>query len=52
VVRTTLGERARADRTVGADPVLRFLALVEAIPSARADEERARRRNRGGGEPS
>ena len=46
IVRTTVGDRARADRTVGADPVLRFLALVEAVAAQRADEERARRRGR------
>ena len=31
VVRTTAAQRVLADRTVGADPVLRFLALVEAV---------------------
>src|SRR5690606_25256444 len=49
VVRTTVGDRARADRNVGADPVLRFLALVDAVPEARADEDRARRRASGAG---
>ena len=44
VVRTTMGDRVRADRNVGADPVLRFLALVEPVPEASVDEERARRR--------
>jgi uncharacterized protein (DUF58 family) len=29
-VRTTAGDRVRADRLVGADPVLRFLALLQA----------------------
>lgn len=29
---TTRGERARADSTVGADPLLRFLALLRAAP--------------------
>jgi uncharacterized protein (DUF58 family) len=54
VVRTTIGDRMRADRSVGADPVLRFLALVDAVPEGRADEERARRRARknGHGAPS
>lgn len=28
---TTAGERVRADRNVGADPLLRFLALLEAV---------------------
>jgi uncharacterized protein (DUF58 family) len=45
VVRTTVGDRARADRNVGADPVLRFLALVDPIAEDRVDEERARRRS-------
>lgn len=31
-VRCTTGERVRADASVGADPLLRFLALLEAIP--------------------
>jgi uncharacterized protein (DUF58 family) len=44
VVRTTLGDRARADRNVGADPVLRFLALVDPVTEDKVDEERARRR--------
>lgn len=43
-VRTTIGDRVRADRNVGADPVLRFLALVEPIAETSVDEERARRR--------
>lgn len=30
---TTRGESARADSTVGADPLLRFLALLQAAPS-------------------
>jgi uncharacterized protein (DUF58 family) len=32
-VRTSAGGRVRADPSVGADPVLRFLALLEAVPS-------------------
>lgn len=32
-VRTSDGQRARADRTIGADAVLRFLALVELAPT-------------------
>ena len=43
-VRTSLGDRARADRNVGADPVLRFLALVDPVAEERLEEERARRR--------
>jgi uncharacterized protein (DUF58 family) len=31
VVRTTAGQRVRADKNVGADPVLRFLALLETV---------------------
>jgi hypothetical protein len=33
-VLTNAAGLARGDRTVGADPVLRFLALVEAVPGA------------------
>lgn len=32
-VRTTTGERARANGSIGADPILRFLALLEARPA-------------------
>jgi uncharacterized protein (DUF58 family) len=35
-VRTTVRERVRADSTVGADPVLRFLALLEPAPNGEA----------------
>ena len=40
VVSTTAGARSRADRTLGADPVLRLLALVEPVsaPARRARE--------------
>lgn len=31
-VRTPGGDRVRADRNVGADPILRFLALLSAVP--------------------
>jgi len=31
-LRTTSGERVRADPAAGADPLLRFLALLEAVP--------------------
>jgi uncharacterized protein (DUF58 family) len=34
-VRTVRGERVRADSSRGADPILRFLALVEASPAER-----------------
>ncbi len=33
VVSTTWGGSARADRTVGADPLLRYLALLEPVPA-------------------
>ncbi len=43
-VRTTTGERVRADPSVGADPILRFLALLEAVPlSSLPPEKRAGR---------
>jgi uncharacterized protein (DUF58 family) len=32
-VRTSAGDAARADRSAGADPLLRYLALVEAVPA-------------------
>jgi uncharacterized protein (DUF58 family) len=41
MVKTTLGERVRGDKNLGSDPVLRFLALVEAIDEARAAELKA-----------
>jgi uncharacterized protein (DUF58 family) len=40
-VRTTLGERARADSAVGADPVLRFLALLQHVSAAEGERQRA-----------
>jgi uncharacterized protein (DUF58 family) len=33
-VRTNAGGQARADRSAGADPLLRYLALVESVPAA------------------
>lgn len=46
VVTTLLGDRVRGDRNVGADPILRFLALVEPVDEAdlagiRAERARA-----------
>jgi uncharacterized protein (DUF58 family) len=41
LVRTSAGERVRANAAVGADPVLRFLALLEAV-SADAESKRKR----------
>jgi len=35
-IKTSATEVVRADRTTGADPLLRFLALVEAVPAAAA----------------
>lgn len=35
-IKTTGSDTVRADRTTGADPLLRFLALVEAVPSSAA----------------
>jgi uncharacterized protein (DUF58 family) len=37
-LRTTAGERARSTATLGADPLLRFLALIEARPEPPAPE--------------
>ncbi|AUX27046.1 hypothetical protein SOCEGT47_076250 [Sorangium cellulosum] len=43
IVATTLGERARGDRNSGADEILRFLALLEAVDEGRVPEIRAER---------
>jgi uncharacterized protein (DUF58 family) len=43
VVATVLGERVRADRNVGADPALRFLALLDFVDEAKAAEIRSAR---------
>ena len=43
VVSTLLGDRVRGDRNVGADPILRFLALVEPIDEAEVAGVRADR---------
>ena len=37
---TNAGGAARADRSAGADPLLRYLALVESVPEARRSRER------------
>jgi uncharacterized protein (DUF58 family) len=34
VVTTTLGDRVRGDRNLGSDPILRFLALLDAVDEA------------------
>lgn len=43
VVSTTLGDRVRGDKNLGSDPVLRFLALLEAVDEERVAEIKARR---------
>jgi uncharacterized protein (DUF58 family) len=43
VVSTTLGERVRGDKNLGSDPILRFLALLEAADEAKVPEIRAER---------
>jgi uncharacterized protein (DUF58 family) len=43
VVSTTVGERIRGDRTLGSDPILRFLALLDAVDEAKAATLRAQR---------
>jgi len=35
-IKTTGGDGVRADRTTGADPLLRFLALLESVPASAA----------------
>jgi uncharacterized protein (DUF58 family) len=46
IVSSNLGDRVRADRTLGSDPVLRFLALLDAVDEASANEIRAHRLGR------
>jgi uncharacterized protein (DUF58 family) len=43
VVTTLLGDRVRGDRNVGADPILRFLALVEPVDETEVAGARAER---------
>jgi uncharacterized protein (DUF58 family) len=43
VVSTTLSERVRGDKNLGSDPILRFLALLEAVDEAKVPELRAER---------
>ena len=40
-IKTTASEAVRADRMTGADPLLRFLALVEAVPASAAHAAKA-----------
>lgn len=42
-VSTTTGERVRGDKNLGADPILRFLALLESVDEAKVPEIRAER---------
>ena len=46
IVASNLGERVRADRTLGADPVLRFLALLDTVEEGTAAELKATRLGR------
>jgi uncharacterized protein (DUF58 family) len=39
---TTGGDRVRADRSIGADPILRLLALLAATPAPPRGEQRGR----------
>ena len=41
-IKTTASEAVRADRMTGADPLLRFLALVEAVPASSAHAAKAK----------
>jgi uncharacterized protein (DUF58 family) len=43
VVATTLGDEARGDKNLGSDPILRFLALLEAVDEDRVPELKERR---------
>lgn len=43
LVQTTAGERVRANAAVGADPVLRFLALLDAVSADALDARRAKK---------
>jgi hypothetical protein len=43
MVSTTLGDRVRGDKNLGADPILRFLALLDWMDEAKVAELRAER---------
>lgn len=45
VVTTTVGDRVRADKNLGSDPVLRFLALLEAVDEDEAEVVRDQKRS-------
>jgi hypothetical protein len=49
VVRTTAGERTATVPARGADPLLRFLALLEATPHEESTPERSENGTRKGG---
>jgi uncharacterized protein (DUF58 family) len=49
VVSTLLGDRVRGDRNVGADPILRFLALIEPVDEMQIADVRAERAARANG---
>ncbi len=46
VVTTTTGERVRGDKNLGADPILRFLALLDWVDEVKVPEIRAERASR------
>ncbi len=46
VVTTSMGERSRGDRNFGADPILRFLALLDWVDEEKAGELRTARASR------
>jgi uncharacterized protein (DUF58 family) len=47
-VRTNAGDATRADRSAGADPLLRYLALVESVPAATSLVDRSPAQTRQG----
>ena len=48
-IRTSLGDAVRGDRSTGADPLLRFLALVESVESRAALRAHAEKTSNGAG---
>jgi uncharacterized protein (DUF58 family) len=40
-IKTSAGERSKGDRTSGADPLLRYLALLEPTPEQASDPKKA-----------
>ena len=51
-VTTTMGDRVRGDKNLGADPILRFLALLDWVDETKAPELRAERAARHAGRPA